>query len=67
VENIEKDIRPEDFKEGSVWGELVRECGGKAALILARHHGGDKLYILSEATITEAARKRYYAKMKTCS
>ena len=64
MKEIEADIRPEDFKEGSVWRALIKECGAKAALILAQFHGGNKLHILTEDKLAEPARKRFYKKRK---
>ena len=64
LNEIEQDIKPKDFRQGSVYRELVAECGPKAALILSRYHGGGKLHVLAEGTVTEGARKRYYERMK---
>lgn len=62
LNEIERDVRAEVFREGTVWRELVAACGQKAALIVARHHGGGRVYILSEDTVTEKARKRSFKK-----
>ena len=42
------------------------DCGPRAALIFARHHGGNKQYIPTEGFFTKHARDRYYdSKSKT--
>lgn len=64
LDKFEKDIRPEDFKEGSPYRTLVKKYGGELALDLARCLGGSKLHVLTEDTVTKGARERYYEKMK---
>ena len=44
MEQIEKDIQPEDFKERSIWRELVKLCWPEEALIHSRLYGRNRLY-----------------------
>lgn len=67
LNEIEKDIRAEDFEEGSLYYELIKKYGCGVVLLLARYSGGTKIHILTEGTITLGARKRYYESQRICS
>ena len=55
---IEKDIRPEDFREDSVWREIAEKCGASAIFLLTKRCGGTKVYVPEYDTIMRQARKR---------
>ena len=62
MNGIEKDIRPEDFREDSPWREIIAECGPKFLVMLSKKCGGDRIYITEYDTVTKKPRRRSYAR-----
>jgi len=58
---IEKDIRPEDFREDSPWPEFIKEFGPGPFAWLLKMCGGDKPYVPNYDNATKPARKRSYS------
>ena len=58
---IEADIRPEDFREDSIWREVVALFGPGPIVFLSKLLPGDRIYIPDYDTVTKKARKRGYA------
>ncbi len=57
---IEADIRPEDFREDSIWREVVALFGPGPIVFLSKLMPGDRVYIPDYDTVTKGARKRGY-------
>jgi len=57
---IEKDIRPEDFREDSPWPEFIKEFGPGPMVWLSKMMQGDRPYIPDYDNMTKASRKRSY-------
>ena len=57
---IEADIRPEDFREDSIWREMVALFGPGPIVFLSKLMPGDRIYIPDYDTVTKEARKRGY-------
>jgi hypothetical protein len=66
LSEVEKDIRPEDFPEGSVWNKLVKHCGPASLLILADYKitVADSLPIRDKKGFVRKALNRYLEKLK---
>ena len=62
LNEIEQDIRPEDFPGDSFWYEFVRAHGPGPMIDLVKKSGGEKLYILNHDYATKGARRRQYCK-----
>lgn len=62
LNEIEEDIRPEDFRQDSPWPEIIKICGPKFLVMLAKKRGGHRLYIPDQDYISKAARRRSYTK-----
>jgi hypothetical protein len=64
LNEIEKDIQPEDFPENSIWREIVKECGPAVLILLAKHREqvSDRLNLRDYASVTRKAQQRHFAK-----
>jgi len=58
LNDIEQDIRPEDFPVGSFWHKFVNDHGPGALIDLVNKAGGARLYILNHDRATKGARLR---------
>ena len=58
--DLEKDIRPEDFKETSIYHKLVKHCGPASVVILAEYfeNVGRQLTLRDKSSVTRNAYKR---------
>ena len=65
MEIVEKDIRPEDFKEGTVWKKMASaKTGAEALLILSIQKGGDKIHVPDLEFFLRGKREREKAEIK---
>jgi hypothetical protein len=62
LNEIEKDIQPEDFPEGSIWRTIVKECGPAALIILARYREtvAERLSLRDYVSVTRKAQQRNF-------
>lgn len=58
LSEIERDIRSEDFPDGSFWHKFVNDHGARALIDLVNKAGGARLYILNHDRATKGARRR---------
>lgn len=58
LSDIEKSVVPEDFREDSIWRELVTRHGAEPFLDLMALAGGAKIYIPTKDAVTRPARLR---------
>jgi len=60
LNEIERDIRPEDFREGSFWRRFVANFGPGPLVMLAKKYGGDRVSVPSPTGIVTKPMKRDY-------
>ena len=58
LNEIKRDIRPEDFPEDSFWNEFVKDHGPGPMIDLVNRYGESRLYIPSYDRATKGARRR---------
>jgi len=66
LNDIEADIRPEDFPPDSVWCELVKYCGPAALIILAKYKNNvsGQLSIRDYEGFIRGARHRHFSEVE---
>ena len=66
--DVEKDIRAEDFPEGSLYNKMVKHCGPASAKILAEYQAtvSEKLSLRDYTSVIKRAQKRYFVAQGLC-
>jgi len=61
LNKFQKDIRAEDFPEGSFWRKFVLKHGPEPLVTLCKEYGGDRVCVPTSIGIVNKAMKRDYA------
>ncbi len=62
LNEIEADIRPEDFRDTSFWKRFVATFGPAPLVMLAKEYGGDRVSVPTPTGIVDKPMKRDYLK-----
>ena len=62
LNEIERDIQPEDFRDTSFWKRFVATFGPAPLVMLAKRYGGDRVSIPTPTGLVTKPMKREYVK-----